>query len=171
MTSRSQMASDVLRALKTCRHCIEVYNASKPKIWFPRWNSAWLGVSLRGLVIDEQGDDLNFIIPTSSNLSGEELREGLQESANPSNPGRVYSNSTLTPQILNPCQCIWAVARSLWNYSRVLQIRLSLSRVVKGVQGSSHLKHAFKNAAGIALLGLPAYMPSSSFGVLILWHY
>lgn len=51
-----------------------------------------------------------------------------------------------------------------WRTRYAFRIRLWLSRKLRSVKHSSHLRHAFKNALGVALLSLPAFLPTDSAG-------
>ncbi|KAG5221512.1 Class myosin [Salix suchowensis] len=60
-----------------------------------------------------------------------------------------------------------SVIHHVWNYAAVLRTRLKVSRTLRAVQHSSHLRHAIKNSGGIVLLSLPAFLPTDSSGELI----
>lgn len=51
-----------------------------------------------------------------------------------------------------------------WRTRYALRMRLWLSRKLRSVKHSSHLRHAFKNALGVALLSLPSFLPIDSAG-------
>lgn len=53
---------------------------------------------------------------------------------------------------------------NIWRDRRILQIRLCASKIIRAIQHSSHLRHALKNAFGVTLLGLPAFLPTGSAG-------
>lgn len=53
---------------------------------------------------------------------------------------------------------------SSWNHPKTLRARLRLSRFTKSLERSPHLRHAFKNAIGVALLSLPAYLERDAPG-------
>jgi len=56
--------------------------------------------------------------------------------------------------------------RRVWNHPHMLVLRLRASRAMRGLQHSSHLRHALKNAVGVALLGLAAFLPPTSAGYM-----
>ncbi|GAW05452.1 hypothetical protein LENED_007313 [Lentinula edodes] len=55
---------------------------------------------------------------------------------------------------------------SLWNHPIILQARLKLHELVMSFKKSSRIdiKHAFKNALGVSMLAIPAFLPASSAG-------
>lgn len=63
---------------------------------------------------------------------------------------------------------VYSLPYRLWNLPAVLRFRSRLSRIIRSIQRSSHLRHAFKNAAGVALLSLPAFLASDSSGMFYL---
>ena len=105
--------------------------------------------------------------PHESNLTVEEAREGVEEykSFVPDEDTKSEGGSTLKKVArVNPA----AVIRNIWRSARVVEIRLLLSGWERAVHHSPHLQHAFKNAAGVALLSLPVFLSPESLGTLIL---
>ena len=51
-----------------------------------------------------------------------------------------------------------------WSSERMLRARVWLSKAHRAVQHSSHWRHGFKNAIGVAVLTFPAFLPADSAG-------
>lgn len=51
-----------------------------------------------------------------------------------------------------------------WGTPFALRIRLRISKALKSIKHSSHLRHALKNTVGVALLSIPAFLPPDSKG-------
>lgn len=161
------MGTEVHKALQVCTRMIALYESSAYRVWHPRISIAWLGLPPRSLMFDEQE-----VIPVEdrqheSNLTVEEAREGVEEYrfTIPEEDAKSESGSTLKKVArANPV----AVIQHIWRSARVVEIRLRLSGWERAVHHSPHLKHAFKNAAGVALLSLPAFLSPETSGTSIL---
>lgn len=162
-----QMATEVQRALQVCTRMIALYESSTYRMWHPRVSFAWLGLPPRSLMFDEQEAIPVEYQPHETNLTVEEAREGVEEykSLVPDEDEISIGGSTLTKVArANPA----AVIRRIWRSERVLQIRLRLSSWERAIHHSPHLRHAFKNAVGVALLSLPVFLSPTSSGESLL---
>lgn len=163
MVSLLQMGTEVQRALQVCTRMIALYESSAYRVWHPRVSLAWLGLPPRSLMFDEQEAVPVEYQPHETNLTIEETREGVEEykSLIPDEDEKSIGGSTLKKVArANPA----TVIRRIWRSERVLQIRLQLSRWERAIHHSPHLRHAFKNAAGVALLSLPVFLSPTSSG-------
>jgi hypothetical protein len=127
---------------------------------------AWLGLPPRSLMFDEQEAIPVEHRPHETSLTVEEAREGVEEYSHPiaDVDWKSEGGSTLKKvSRANP----GVVIRRIWRSVRVVRIRLRLSRWEQAIHRSPHLQHAFKNAAGVALLSLPAFLPPGSSGISI----
>ena len=157
------MGTEVQKALQVCTRMITLYESSTFRVWHPRISIAWLGLPPRSLMFDEQDAIPVKDRPHESNLTAEEAREGVEEykSSVPDEDAKSEGGSTLKKVArVNPV----AVIRHIWRSARVVEIRLLLSGWERAVHHSPHLQHAFKNAAGVALLSLPVFFPPESPG-------
>jgi hypothetical protein len=101
--------------------------------------------------------------PHETNLTVEEARQGVEEyhSKIPDEDAKSTGGSTLkTVSKVNPA----ALIRRIWRSARVVQIRLLLSGWERAAHHSPHLRHAYKNAAGVALLSIPVFLSPASPG-------
>ena len=163
----SQMGTEVQKALQVCTRMIVLYESSSYRLWHPRVSIAWLGLSPRYLMSDEQEVIPVEHLPHETNLTVEEAREGVEEYNHPipDEDTKSEGGSTLKKVTqANPA----AVIRRFWRSARVVQIRLRMSGWERAIHHSPHLQHAFKNAAGVALLSLPVFLPTESSGMSIL---
>lgn len=167
------MAQEIQSGLHVIQEIRACYDESKPRLWYPRVSLAWLGVTPTMVSFDEGGTFLDESLPDEPNLLSE--REALQGIAE-----RTYSEdqdddyvkrlTTKKPRIIGrPFSARWfrSLIYSTWNHPKALRARLRLSRLLKSLEGSPHLRHAFKNAAGVALLGLPAFLASDTSGAFL----
>lgn len=167
-----QMAQEIqfsLRVVKEVRAC---FDESRPRLWYPRFSLAWLGVTPTVVSHEEGGTFLDEGIPEESSLLSE--REALQGIAERTYNGfrREHENyidrltakrSRITGRLFSP-EWFKSLIHSNWNHPKTLRARLRLSKVSRAFKQSAHLRHAFKNAAGVALLSLPAYLGGNSPG-------
>jgi hypothetical protein len=161
----SQMGTEMQKALQVCTRMITLYESSSYRVWYPRLSIAWLGLPPRSSMLDEQEAIPLEYQPHETNLTAEEAREGVEEYNLPVPDGDAKSEggSTLKKVArVNPT----VVIRRIWRSARVVRIRLRLSGWERAIHHSPHLKHAFKNAAGVALLSLPVFLPPGSSGAL-----
>jgi len=162
----SQMGTEVQKALQVCTRMITLYQSSSYRVWHPRISIAWLGLPPRSLVFDEQEVIPVRRLPHETNLTIEETCEGVEECNHPVPDEDTKSESSSTLRKIpraNPAVAI----RRIWGSARVVQIRLRLSGWERAIHRSPHLQHAFKNAAGVALLSMPAFFSPGSLGTLI----
>jgi hypothetical protein len=146
---------------------IDTYPSSSPRLWFPKLSLAWLGRPPKAVILDDW--DMSTIVhrPGSEmSLSSEEARQGIAErtSALPrSATGRLemYEDYQDKPK-RNYFKNIPQFFRRGWSYPSTLRARLLLSKAFRSVQHSQHIHHALKNAAGVALLSVPAFLPKDS---------
>ena len=160
----SQMGTEVQKALQVCTRMIILYETSSYRVWYPRMSMAWLGLPPRSLMFDEQEAIPVEHRPHETSLTVEEAREGVEEYNRPIPDEDVKSEggSTLKKvSRVNP----GVVIQRIWRSARVVRIRLRLSGWERAIHHSPHLQHAFKNAAGVALLSLPAFLPPGTSGV------
>jgi len=159
----SQMGTEVQKALQVCTCMITLYESSSYRVWHPRISMAWLGLPPRSLMFDEQEAIPVEHRPHETNLTVEEAREGVEEYNRPipDEDTKSEGGSTLKKvSRANP----GVVIQRIWRSARVVRIRLRLSGWERAIHHSPHLQHAFKNAAGVALLSLPAFLPPGSSG-------
>ena len=145
---------------------IILYESSKYRMWHPRISIAWLGLPPRSLMFDEKEAVPVGHQPHETNLTAEEAREGVEEYNRPipDEDAKSEGGSTLKKVAqANPA----VVIRRIWRSARVIQIRLWLSGWERAIHHSPHLQHAFKNAAGVALLSLPVFLSPGSSGTSI----
>ena len=162
----SQMGTEVQKALQVCTRMITLYESSSYRVWYPRISMAWLGLPPRSFMVDEQEVIPVESRPHETNLTIEEAREGVEEYNHPilDEEARSEGGSTLGKvSRANPA----VVIRRLWRSARVVRIRLRLSGWERAIHHSPHLQHAFKNAAGVALLSLPVFLPPGFSGASI----
>ena len=163
-----QMGTEVQKALQVCTRMITLYESSSYRVWHPRISIAWLGLPSRSLVFDEQETIPVEHLPHETNLTIEETREGVEEYNHlvPDEDAKSEGGSTLKKVArANPA----VVIRRIWRSARMVQIRLRLSGWERAIHHSPHLQHAFKNAAGVALLSLPVFLSPESSGTSIPW--
>jgi hypothetical protein len=161
-----QMAQEMLHALHVGENIATTYESSALRLWHPRFSWAWLGLSPSTIVLEERGTFLDDETPeTATMLSPEETLQGLAEHnyAPGHGSGTALKTSKLTGTPFSFRWC-YSLASYVWNHAQMFRFRLSLSRWIRLTQHSSHLKHAIKNAAGVALLSVPAFLPVASSG-------
>ena len=163
----SQMGTEVQKALQVCTRMITLYESSSYRVWHPRVSMAWLGLPPRSLMFDEQDAIPMEHRPHETNLTVEEAREGVEEYNHPILDEEAKSEGGSTLKKVSRANPVVAIRR-VWRSARVLRIRLRLSGWERAIHHSPHLQHAFKNAAGVALLTLPAFLPPGSSGASIL---
>jgi hypothetical protein len=157
------MGTEVQKALQVCTRMMALYESSSYRVWHPRISIAWLGFPPRSSVFDEQEAVPVEHLPHENNLTVEETREGVEEYNNPLPDGDAKSEGGSTLKKVtraNPAVVIRRIWRSAW----AVRIRLRLSHWERAIHHSPHLQHAFKNAAGVALLSLPVFLSPGSSG-------
>ncbi|KAH7908025.1 Fusaric acid resistance protein-like-domain-containing protein [Hygrophoropsis aurantiaca] len=175
-TALLQMAYDTSHTLQVVQRIASHHEASPLRLWHPRLSLQWLGVAHRSFVVDDHGVQLDNdgAVEPDTTLSADEVRQGIASFDEPpqkhEKDGMNYfcvvgteSNSVskhFQHRIRRPSLLLsW-----LWNHPRTLRARLGFSKIVRDTQHSSHLRHALKNAAGVAFLSFPAFLPETSAG-------
>ncbi len=164
------MAQEIQSALRLMQEIGTCYNESKPRLWHPRFSLAWLGVTPTMISTDEAGTFLDGGTREESTiLSEHEALQGIAELACDEDQEEDYIKRLTSKKRRTtgrPFSAMWltSLVYSVWNHPRILKIRLRLSRFLKSLEGSPHLRHAFKNAAGVSLLSLPAFLASDAPG-------
>ncbi|KAJ8515521.1 hypothetical protein ONZ45_g7066 [Pleurotus djamor] len=182
MISLLQMAHEMRHALHLCQKLIVFYETSPLRLWHPRVSLAWLGAAPTTYINEERGAQLDDDDPSDSNTLGpskEETLQGITENQYDSNADDDAETTTdEKPAFLRqrkipgkPLTPRWmaGLVRYAWNSPIMLRLRLRSSRAIRSFQHSSHLRHAFKIAAGIMILSIPAFLPPSSSGYA--WFY
>lgn len=171
-----KMANEMHYALKISYNIACLHENSRPQIWHPHLSWTWLGVAPRTFILDERSTAVTEdIYDAETYLSQEETRQGLAENCGASSiphanvslsipitekgsgVGHQYTYSFIIRQIR-------LLIPRLWRCRAVIGFRIRLSRIIRSIQHSSHLRHALKNAAGVALLSIPAFLPANSAG-------
>ncbi|KAJ3777872.1 hypothetical protein FB446DRAFT_77222 [Lentinula raphanica] len=176
MISLLQMAEEAERALDVARVTLHNYQTSPVRLWYPRLSLAWFGVAPSTILLDEN-ESLNEKL-----FSSQDLNDAVDPTYRPSEEilqeieDRKYqrnNDTTIDPCIDSSkgglvrmlCRLRFnRIIRLLWNHHAVLQARLKLHKLVMALKKASrsHLKHAFKNALGVSVLAIPAFLPASS---------
>jgi hypothetical protein len=166
------MTQEIQFSLRVVTEVRASFDESRPRLWYPRFSLAWLGVTPTAVSIEGSGTFLDEGIPEESNLLSE--REALQGIAERTSTGSDDENymerltakrSRITGR---PFSLTWfkSLIYSNWNHPRTLRARLRLSKITRSMKQSPHLQHAFKNGAGVALLSLPAFLERDAPGWL-----
>ena len=160
------MAEEMHNALVVADRILLLHNTSRTRLWYPRLSLAWLGFATPTVVDDihvmpNDGDVERF--ENENNMSMAEAREGLSElarwrEANSFTP--LSRSSSVKPAKQNGLLYI----RNVIYGPRITRFRLIFAACVRSVARSSHLQHAIKNSIGVALLSLPAFLPTGSSG-------
>lgn len=184
-----QMAQEIRIALQVTQRFAQCYETSRPRLWFPRVSLAWLGVppgpfvsddpNAQSAMINAAGGD-NVTPAADSNYAAPEWKQGLREHAFTVDVRRSAIKSARMSMALKGSahapaneqnaedKCpVWDMshwAARLWSSMRVLKLRMRLWRVLKAIRHSSHLRHAAKNACGVALLSFPGFLSTDSAG-------
>lgn len=180
------MAHEMKHALYLCKKLTALHEASSPRLWHPHFSWAWLGAAPSTFIMEERGAILDEDSPdpqAETALSLTETLQGISENQYPADqpddtdPDRYANNDPDdTPEVLRrrrihgrvmSVRWMASVVHHVWNYAAVLRTRLKVSRALRAVQHSSHLRHAIKNSGGIVLLSLPAFLPTDSPGASI----
>lgn len=180
------MAQEMRNALQIADRMYTQYEESRVRLWYPRISLAWLGVA-QSYVIADSGDaavQMQAAVPRTgwetpndgeANLTLAETAEGLLERGyslskpvigNRSLPGGL-SFSILGAKERAAKKWTFSipdVMAWLWSQSWMLRLRLRLARGYRSLSHSPHLRHAMKNAIGVAVLSLPAFLPSTNSG-------
>lgn len=170
-----QMAHEMHQSLQISHHIACLHETSNHRLWYPHFSLAWFGVAPRTFVLNERDGAFTADITdtdANTNLSAEETRRGLDEHYKVANIRIPDSHVSLSTPVIKRIPGIvkksayhfhLALPR-LWRFRAVLRLRLGLSKVIRAIQHSSHLRHALKNAVGVALLSFLAFFPPGSAG-------
>lgn len=164
------MAHEIRYAIIAAEDIVVVYETSPLRLWYPHLSMAWLGVPPSTIVLDERGSFLDEETPeTSATSTTEETLEGITERVHEFD----HSDRKMDPKVPlklagRPFTLPWlsSLVRYLWDHPYALRARLSLSGFIRSFQHSPHIRHAIKNAAGVTLLSIPAFLPDGSPGTL-----
>ncbi|KAL5635301.1 hypothetical protein ACGC1H_004175 [Rhizoctonia solani] len=147
------ISSELIRALTLAHGILSIHHTtSHPRIFFLRPSWFWLGMSPRTVVAEEEspapsGPSTEFDAdPNADTLSVNEARTVLLPTP---------TTATLSQK--------WSAARVM-RTPIALRTRIALSNWLWRARHSKHVQHALKNALGIALLMIPAFLPASSSG-------
>lgn len=165
-----QMAHDMQHALDVAEDIFTQYSVSNLRLWLPRFSLAWLSAKPSTVVLDERGIFLDEEIPNlASSLSREEANQGIAEHCSISDL-RTSPPNKITTTRGNSSTLRWynALIYLMWNHTRTMRIRFSLSTLILSIEHSPHLRHAFKNAAGVAILSIPAFLPITYPGAYVI---
>lgn len=163
------MAHELRHALIIAHKMTTIYDKSRTRLWYPRLTWAWLGLPPSMVINDEDTipeEVQHRHVDPESALSLAEARQGIAERAYPGiDPHKIPV--TEVPYKNKPGFHILHLGSwisGFWAARKVLRARLALSKFLRVIQHSSHIKHATKNAVGVALLSLPAFLPVGSPG-------
>ncbi|KAJ3567123.1 hypothetical protein NP233_g6565 [Leucocoprinus birnbaumii] len=167
-----QMAQEIQFGLRVVNEVRSCFDESRPRLWYPRFSLAWLGVTPTVVSHEDAGTFLDEGTPEESSLLSD--REALQGIAERTYNGYRDEHENYIERLTvkknrvtgRPFSPEWfrSLIQSNWNHPKMLRARLRLSKVTRAFKQSAHLRHAFKNAAGVALLGLPAYLGNGTPG-------
>jgi hypothetical protein len=151
------MSQEIQHALDAAMALAVEHNQSRARLWLPHLSSAWLGVAPRYVLLDSAQDEVAAARDDERDLSSAEASQGVRETEYDA------ENMKKTPHA-SPFTLRIALLREAWSSRRSLKMRLALSGMIRSVRESPHIKHALKNAAGVAALTFPAFLPRGSVG-------
>ncbi|KAJ3748883.1 hypothetical protein DFH05DRAFT_612900 [Lentinula detonsa] len=174
MISLLQMAEEAERGLNVAHVALHSYQTSPVRLWYPRLSLAWFGVAPSTILLDE-----NEFLSSEKLFASQDLNDAVDPSYRPSEEIlQEISDRKMRNIVEDPCMeskgfvrmlCrlrLNKIIRFLWNHPTILHARLKLHKLVMSLKKASrsHLKHAFKNALGVSVLAIPAFLPASSAG-------
>ncbi|KAH8983677.1 hypothetical protein EDB86DRAFT_2811253 [Lactarius hatsudake] len=154
-----EMAEEMHNALIVVDKVLLLHSTSRTRLWYPRLSLAWLGIAPPTIIDDIHvtlDDDDPGRFEDEHNMSMAEAREGLSELARWREATWYSRPSSPEPNEIFHRKVIYG--------PRITRFRLIFATCVRGVARSSHLQHAIKNSIGVALLSLPAFLPTGSSG-------
>lgn len=165
------MAHEMRQAISRAEKMIVTYETSSPRLWYPRLTWAWLGAAPRAYIVDEPSTFLNQedTMTRATTLSYEETQRGFDH-VDDNLKQRMFARLQTEARRKKKGPLKFSLsgaslfAYRTWNGSRMLHMRLRLSIVFKYLVHSRHVQHGLKNAGGVALLALPAFMSANSEG-------
>ncbi|CCM06383.1 uncharacterized protein FIBRA_08642 [Fibroporia radiculosa] len=185
MIALLQMAQEMRGALQIADRMYTQYEESTMRLWYPRISLAWLGVPPAHIISDDVDATLQLrpAVTTSSwggtssevDLTVAEAKEGLAERGFTTDVRRLPSGLTYetfdekgkqhpASRKRSPWDILALLFSHLWALPRMIRTRIWLAKLNRTVVHSEHVKHAMKNAIGVAVLSFPAFMPANSAG-------
>lgn len=162
------MAHEMHYALKVAHSITALFESRRTRLWLPRISLAWLGVAPSEYVYSDPFapvSELDDSQPAETALSAAEARQGIFEATQRATGihGRMHSYTDTAPTqawTISPRKLI----HRLWTSKIVMRARFVASKFTGAIKHSPHVKHAVKNATGIAILGFYAFFPNESVG-------
>ncbi|TFK42866.1 hypothetical protein BDQ12DRAFT_644760 [Crucibulum laeve] len=169
MISLIQIAYEMRKAMHVAEDILVAYNNASLRMWYPRFSLAWLGVTPNTVPPDEDGTIIEEAAPDVTSPSVLEKMQGITEQTyDVSSTQKDYVKIVVKkPKMTGkPLSLQWwqSLVFLVWNNPRMMVARLTLDGTLRALHHSPHLHHAFKNAVGIAILGIPAFLPQDSSG-------
>jgi len=185
MIALLQMVQEMRSALQIAERTHAQYEESRVRLWYPHISLAWLGVPPGPFISDDLDTTLQLrtVDTAKSTLSDSsevhlttaEAQEGLIEKGfvGVNATGRLPSGlaySTLSDKDeqfggRKRWRGFPAMLARFWSHPWALHARIRIAKVHRSFLHSRHLKHAMKNAIGVAILSFPAFMPVDSTGI------
>lgn len=168
------MGHELRNALRIAHRINALCASGRTRLWLPKLSSAWLGATPSSYALYEpsyllSGEPQSGTNQPDSDLSSAEARQGLLENSHTAAAMRdrvdLYTTD-LRPSLQDTLSFrrLPELIHSLWSSGPSMRIRFVGSWIVRSAQHSSHLKHALKNAGGVALLTLPAFLDTRAAG-------
>jgi hypothetical protein len=151
------MSQEIQHSLDAAMALAVEHNQSRARLWLPHLSSAWLGVAPRYVLLDSAQDEVAAARDDERDLSSAEASQGVRETEHDVETMRKTPHVSLFTLRA-------ALLREAWSSRRSLKMRLALSGMLRSFRESPHVKHALKNAAGVAALTFPAFLPLGSVG-------
>jgi hypothetical protein len=151
------MSQEIQHSLDAAMALAVEHNQSRARLWLPHLSSAWLGVAPRYVLLDSAQDEVAAARDDERDLSSAEASQGVRETEHDVETMRKTPHASLFTLRA-------ALLREAWSSRRSLKMRLALSGMLRSFRESPHVKHALKNAAGVAALTFPAFLPLGSVG-------
>lgn len=163
-------------ALQISNDIITTHESSPPRLWHPRFSWSWLGVAPSTFILDERSRVLTEEhSDLDHGLSASETRQGIAETFGVANIANQNASTVLpiaekihgageNPSFTLSFRRIHLLIPLVWRFRSMIRLRLALSKIIRSTLHSSHLRHALKNAIGVALLSFPAFLPNGSAG-------
>ncbi|THH26360.1 hypothetical protein EUX98_g7828 [Antrodiella citrinella] len=191
MIALLQMAGEMTTALKVAERLVLLCLQNPSRLWYPRLTLAWLGVLPGPFISDDPSANLsvNFALEehpmhSADNplLSEFERRQGMAEYAKRLAKKKVRETSDLKEKngrTLKACGSFRSLLNGFvsllswcWTNNRTMDFRVHLWGFMRALKHSHHLRHALKNAVGVATLTFPAFLPPTSptFRWYQSWH-
>lgn len=159
-----QMANSMRHTIHIVEDVVSFYETSPIRLYYPRFTAAWLGVAPAS-IIHEDGEQVTDQADTPVYMNMSETLENLtiqnidEDDEDLPRKKRIVASG-------HPLSYRWwsSLLRSAWNQRATMRYRLIFSEVLRSLLHSSHVKHALKNALGVALLSIPAFLANGSPG-------